>query len=96
MLDVVVFGEGSVDRSPCGTGISALLAMLRTKNTVQENEDIVIKSVFGGMFTVASHAERNEDDQLFIVPKITGNAYIIGESKHFFNDDDPLIYGFHL
>lgn len=94
--DVVVFGEGSVDRSPCGTGTSALLAMLRAKNIVQENEDICIKSVFGGMFTVTSHAERNEDDQLFIVPKIIGNAYIIGESKHFFNDDDPLIYGFHL
>lgn len=94
--DVVVFGEGSVDRSPCGTGTSALISMLRAKNIIKENAEITVKSIFGGIFKVKSYLERKESNRLLITPKVTGNAYVIGESSHFFQENDPLIYGFDL
>lgn len=94
--DVVIFGKGSVDRSPCGTGTSALISMLGAKNIVKENAEIAVKSIFGGMFKVEIHSEKMKNESIFVIPKIKGNAYVIGESKHFFDDDDPLEYGFYM
>lgn len=94
--DVVVFGEGSVDRSPCGTGTSALVSMLRAKGIVKENAEIAVISIFGGRFKVKIYSEKAKKEGVFVIPKIEGNAYVIGESKHYFNDDDPLEYGFYM
>lgn len=94
--DVVIFGKGSVDRSPCGTGTSALVSMLKAKGIVKANVGIAVKSIFGGMFKAEIYSERVDKESFFIIPKITGNAYVIGESEHYFNDDDPLEYGFYM
>lgn len=94
--DVVVFGKGSVDRSPCGTGTSALVSMLRAKSIVKENAEIVVKSIFGGMFKAEVYSEKVDKERLFVIPKIKGNAYVIGKSEHYFNDDDPLEYGLYM
>ena len=48
--NVVVFGDGQVDRSPCGTGTSAKLATLYAKNELKIGESFVYESILGTMF----------------------------------------------
>ena len=51
MQNVVVFGDGQVDRSPCGTGTSAKLATLFAKGEIGINEKFVYESILNTEFT---------------------------------------------
>jgi len=50
--NVVVFGSGQVDRSPCGTGTCAKMATMYAKDEIRLNQSIVSKSVIGNAFEV--------------------------------------------
>ena len=43
MQNVVVFGEGQLDRSPCGTGTSAKLSMLYAKGQLKKMKSLYMK-----------------------------------------------------
>jgi 4-hydroxyproline epimerase len=80
---------GAYDRSPCGTGTSAKIACLASKDKLQPGESWVQESVIGSKFE-ASY-EINESNE--IIPTITGRAFIIGESNLIFNPSDPFRNG---
>ncbi|MBB6218403.1 proline racemase [Anaerosolibacter carboniphilus] len=94
--NVVVFGQGQLDRSPCGTGTSAKLATLYAKGYIKENEDFVYESITGTLFKgkVVGHTKVAEFDA--IIPEITGSAYITGFNHYVIDPEDPLKYGFCL
>ena len=79
------------DRSPCGTGTSAKLACLFADGKLQPGEvwrqESVIGTVFEASFTV------DENDRGRVLPRITGEAYVTGESTLIFDDADPLRWG---
>ena len=79
------------DRSPCGTGTSAKLACLFADGKLQPGElwrqESVIGTVFEASFTV------EENDRGRVLPRITGEAYVTGESTLIFDDADPLRWG---
>ena len=79
------------DRSPCGTGTSAKLACLFADGKLQPGEvwrqESVIGTVFEASFTV------DENDRGRVLPHITGEAYVTGESTLIFDDADPLRWG---
>lgn len=79
----------SFDRSPCGTGTSAKMACLYDDGkllpgTVWKQEGI-LGTVFQGSISPAHDKEVN--------PSIRGRAWITGESKLLFDDDDPFATG---
>jgi 4-hydroxyproline epimerase len=82
------------DRSPCGTGTSAKLACLFADGKLQPGEiwrqESVIGTVFEASFTV------DENDRGRVLPHITGEAYVTGESTLIFDDADPLRWGIDL
>ena len=80
---------GAYDRSPCGTGTSAKLACLAARGKLAPGERWVQESIVGSRF-VASYREA---DNGRIIPTITGSAYICGEVKLVFQDDDPFLAG---
>ncbi|WP_461205438.1 proline racemase [Clostridium sp. DL1XJH146] len=92
--NVVIFGEGQVDRSPCGTGTSAKLATLYAKGLIKENEPFVYESIIGTLFKgrIVSTAKAGEFDA--IIPEITGSAYITGFNQMVIDPDDPVGKGF--
>lgn len=94
--DVVVFGNGSIDRSPCGTGCSAFISMLRRKKRIELHEEITVQSIVGTKFDVRIISEYQENGMLQYVPEIKGNAYIIGEGIRRFDENDPAKFGFLL
>ncbi|KDR93875.1 proline racemase [Peptoclostridium litorale DSM 5388] len=94
--NVVIFGQGQVDRSPCGTGTSAKLATLYSKGKIKEGEPFVYESILGTLFRgeIIDTTKVGEFDA--VVPKITGSAYITGFNHFVFDEKDPVKYGFIL
>jgi proline racemase len=96
MQNVVVFGAGQIDRSPCGTGTSAKLATLVAKGKLKLNEEFVYESITGTMFTGKAIQKVKIGEFDGIIPQITGRAYVTGFNHFIINDEDPLKYGFKL
>ena len=96
MQNVVVFGDGQVDRSPCGTGTSAKVATLYAKGQLKLNEEFVYESITGTMFKAKAISETKVGDFAAVIPEITGSAYITGFNHFVIDPSDPLKYGFTL
>lgn len=94
--NVVVFGEGQVDRSPCGTGTSAKLATLYHKGEMKVGDTFVYESILGTKFKGEIVAEKDLGDYKAIIPKVTGSAYITGFNTFLIDPKDPLKDGFVL
>lgn len=94
--NVVIFGQGQVDRSPCGTGTSAKLATLHAKGELKEGEKFVYESILGTLFEgeIVGTTKVGEFDA--VLPKITGSAYMTGFNNFLIDEDDPVKYGFIL
>ncbi len=94
--NVVVFGQGQVDRSPCGTGTSAKLATLYSKGELKEGEPFVYESIISTLFKGEIVGTGKIGEYTTITPKITGAAYITGFNHFVFDEDDPVVHGFSL
>ena len=79
------------DRSPCGTGTSAILACMAADGQLAPGQSLlqesIIESHFIGSFRWVDEAKG------MIEPSITGRAYVTSQSKLFFQKDDPFRYG---
>jgi len=88
--NVTVFADGEVDRSPCGSGTSARLALLDT------DRPLLHRSVIGTEFE-ARIVERVEvAERAAVVTEIAGSAYRTGTHEFVLEPDDPLGTGFLL
>ncbi len=94
--NVVVFGQGQVDRSPCGTGTSAKLATLYSKGELQQGEEFVYESILGTLFKGEIVGTDKVGEYDAIIPRISGAAYITGFNHFVIDPEDPLKYGFVL
>ena len=95
-LNTVVIRPGKLDRSPCGTGTSARLAVMKEKNEIQLNEDFISESIIGSQFKASIEKEIQVDNKNCIIPKITGSAFITGEQKLYLDENDPFPQGYRL
>lgn len=84
---------GAYDRSPCGTGTSAKLACLAAKGELASGELWIQESIIGSQFK-ASY--KGAETPGHIIPTITGQAYIYGETTLVFDPADPFQQGVAL
>lgn len=96
LRNVVVFGQGQVDRSPCGTGTSAKLATLHAKGKLKQGEKFVYESIASTLFTGEIVGITKVGDYDAVIPQITGSAYITGFCQYVIDEDDPVKHGFRL
>jgi proline racemase len=94
--NVVIFGDGNVDRSPCGTGTCAKLALLHAEGKIGCHKPFVHESILGTTFTGEIVEETMVKDIKAIIPQITGSAYITGFNQLIIDDRDPYKHGFLL
>ena len=80
---------GAYDRSPCGTGLSAKLACLAADGKLEEGkiwrQSSILNECFEGTYKLS------EDGK--IIPQVTGEAWITGETTVHFDPSDPFIHG---
>jgi trans-L-3-hydroxyproline dehydratase len=91
-----VVNPGKLDRSPTGTGCSALMAVLHAKGLMQVGDAYVGRSVIDSTFTGRIIGETTVGPHKAIIPQITGRAWIYGETKWVPNPDDPYAEGYKV
>ncbi|NMB04296.1 MAG: proline racemase [Tissierellia bacterium] len=94
--NVVVFGQGQLDRSPCGTGTSAKMATLVSKGELDMDTKFTYESISGTLFFGRALEKTTVGEYDAIIPEITGSAYITAFSQMVIDDNDPLKHGFKL
>jgi proline racemase len=88
--NVTVFADGEVDRSPCGSGTSARLALLGTDRT------LLHRSVIGTEFEARIVEHVKVMGRPAVVTEIAGAAHRTGSHEFVLEPDDPLCEGFLL
>ncbi len=94
--NVTVFADGEVDRSPCGSGTSARLAVLYADGRLPEGSLLRHDSIVGSTFEGRVLDTVTTDEGEAIIPQVTGMAYRTGEHTFHIDPADPLVPGFIL
>ena len=94
--NVTVFADGEVDRSPCGSGTSARLALLDAEGKLPRGDSLRHLSIVGSEFTGRIVGEAEVAGHHAVVTEVEGSAYRTGRSEFELDPDDPLGEGFLL
>ncbi|WP_076073115.1 4-hydroxyproline epimerase [Sphingomonas montana] len=94
--NAVFYGDGAIDRSPCGTGTSARLAHLAARGTLAVGDRFVHESYIGSRFMGRVEAETLIGDRPAIVPSIEGSAIATGFNTIWIDRVDPFWEGFQV
>lgn len=93
--NVHVLTNGLLDRSPGGTGTSAMMAMLEARGLIKMGQTIQSEGLVGsGTFEGCLIRETTLGNQRAVVPTVKGTANIIGYAKWLMDPKDPVGQGF--
>jgi proline racemase len=96
LRNVTIFADAEVDRSPCGTGTAAVMAVLNDMGLLLDDVPFVHESIVGTTFKGRVVERVVVGERPAIVPEIEGSAWITGEHTFLIDGDDPLKSGFRL
>jgi proline racemase/trans-L-3-hydroxyproline dehydratase len=98
--NVVVLGRQMVDRSPCGTGTCAELAVRYARGQLRIGEQFASQGILGTQFTAQIVEEVSFAFGALpypaILPRIEGPVSLTGFHQFILHDDDPFPEGFIL
>ena len=94
--NVTIFADGEVDRSPCGSGTCARLAVLAADARLPAGTVLRHDSIVGSTFTATVLGTVEMDGRSAVLPQVTGMAYRTGEHAFSIDPYDPLVPGFVL
>jgi proline racemase len=94
--NTVVVSPGRLDRSPCGTGTSARLAVMHARGQLAVGERFTHESIIGSEFigVIVEHADVAGTPG--ICPMITGSAWITAFHQYVLDPTDPFPTGYVL
>ena len=92
----VVIEPGKLDRSPCGTGCSARMAVLHARGILKTGDRMIGRSIIDSRFDCAIIEETRVDKKKAIVASIRGRAWITGTHQIMLDPDDPWPQGYRL
>jgi len=84
---------GILDRSPCGTGTCAKMAVMHARGELGLNEDFIHEGILGTTFTGRLVRQTSVGPYQAVVPTITGSAHIYAMSNYILDPDDPFPEG---
>jgi proline racemase len=88
--NVTVFADGEVDRSPCGSGTSARLAILDT------DAELLHRGVIGTEFRARILGRTDVAGTPAVITEVEGSAHFTGRHEFTLDPADPLGPGFLL
>ena len=94
--NAVAIRPGKIDRSPCGTGCSARLAVLHARGELDPGEPFVGLSPIDSRFDCRIESLTRVGDREAVVPSLSGRAWITGTHQHTLDPDDPWPGGYRL
>lgn len=94
--NVTVFADGEVDRSPCGSGTSARLALLDSSAQLARGATLVHDSIIGTTFEGRVVGQTKVAGVHAVTTEIRGSAFKTGEARFVLDQADPIGLGFQL
>lgn len=94
--NTVVVSPGRCDRSPCGTGTSARLAVMHARGEIAVGERFVHTSIIDSRFDCRIESETQVGGTPAIVPSIAGQAWITDLTTLVLDPSDPYPSGYRL
>jgi proline racemase len=94
--NVTVFADGEVDRSPCGSGTSARLALLDADGELERGAELLHEGIVGTAFTARVVGDAKVAGRLAVITEVEGSAHRTGEHEFVLDPRDPLGPGFLL
>lgn len=96
LRNVTIFADAQVDRSPCGTGTAAVMAVIDAMGLLDEGKPFVHESLIGTRFNGRVAGRTAAGEYPAIIPQIEGSAWITGEHTFLVDENDPLKEGFRI
>ena len=87
---------GRVDRSPCGTGSTAYMALLKERGRIEAGERLVSRSIIDSRFELGFRSETTLAEVPAILCTVSGQAWIYGIEQLGLDPTDPFARGFVL
>ena len=94
--NAVVISPGKIDRSPCGTGTSARLAVLHARGLLRLGEPYLSTSLIGSEFRAEIVDTARVGEWPAVVPRLSGRAWITGLHQYGLDPSDPFPQGYTL
>jgi proline racemase len=94
--NTVVIEPAKLDRSPCGTGCSARMAVLHARGQLKTGERYLARSIIGSSFHCRIDGETRVGGKPGIIPVIAGQAWITGTHQITLDPTDPWPEGYRL
>jgi len=94
--NVTVFADGEVDRSPCGSGTSARLALLDASGGLPTGEELRHLSIVGSEFRGRVVARAEVAGQPAVITEVEGSAFRTGSAEFVLDPEDEIGVGFLL
>jgi proline racemase len=94
MKGATILPPGRIDRSPCGTGNSARLAVMAARGQVDVGQVLIARSIIDSEFQVEIVAEKTVAGRPGILPRVSGRGWIHGIHQIGVDPTDPYPQGY--
>jgi 4-hydroxyproline epimerase len=94
--NAVFYGDGAIDRSPCGTGTSARMAQLAARGELKPGDDFIHESYIGSQFHGRVEKAERLGSRDAILPSVRGWAVQTGINRIWVDERDPFAHGFQV
>lgn len=92
----VAIEPGKLDRSPCGTGCSARMAVMHARGQMRVGDCYIGTSLIGSRFICKIESETGLHGIRAILPSLSGQAWITGTAQLMLDPTDPWPQGYRL
>ncbi|RMY63884.1 hypothetical protein D0863_10216 [Hortaea werneckii] len=95
--NVVVFADGQIDRSPCGSGTAARVAVLLAQEDLNPSKTLKHLSIINTAFEAGVGTTTSSPTEFpACIPWTRGTARLVGRMNFYIDPSDPVYPGFLL
>jgi len=94
--NTVVVSPGRLDRSPCGTGTSARLAVMHARKQIRKGQPFDHESIIGSHFLSEVVGTTRVGDTPAVVSTVAGRGWLTSIGQYGYDPDDPFPEGYTL
>lgn len=94
LRNVCVFADGELDRSPTGSGVSGLAAILNRDGHLPVGDQLRIESITGAVFQLGVLQQCQYGPHAAVIPRVRGQAFVTGRHQFFLDPHDQFPQGF--
>jgi proline racemase len=94
LVGATVLPPGRIDRSPCGTGNSARMAVMHARGEVEVGQTRIARSIIDSAFEVSCLGTTEVAGRPAVLSRISGRGWIHGLHQIGIDPDDPYPQGY--